>query len=296
MSEEIMNNVVATEPTTNNVVDNTTKKAKKKKSKARIIIEWILFVLFGLIFAFIIAGNISGEIHKKENYGQSIRFGIGSFIVLTDSMEPEIPKSSAIITYKEDLEAVRKSFEKGAKIDITFANERVVIPGFVPDTPEYQTGEVVVTNRVMTHRLKEIHYDATTKYGQGRYIFVASGINNEGEQSKEGQYQVFTEKQYLGTVKVTNVFLGKVFNFIVSPIGLIIVLLVPAGYLIVTSTIDIFKTLKTAEEAESVASSEGRLASLNDAQKEKLKRELLDQMIEEKRKAKEQEKKDEIQN
>ena len=95
MNEEVISNVVVDSP--------KKKRQKRKKSKARKIAEWVLFVLFGAIFVFILAGNINGEIHKKENYGQSIRFGIGSFIVLTNSMEPEIPTDSAIITYKEDI-------------------------------------------------------------------------------------------------------------------------------------------------------------------------------------------------
>ena len=267
------------------------KKQKKKKSKARIIIEWILFGLFGVIFVFIIAGNIDGEVHKKENYGQSIRFGVGSFIVLTNSMEPEIPKSSAIITYKEEIKSIQSRFEKGQTVDITFFNTRSkYTDGFYPDDPSLNTA--IYVDHVMTHRLREFHVNPGVKVGQGRYVFITTGINTGGEQSLEGQYQIFTENEYLGTVKITNVFLGKVFNFIVSPIGLIILLLVPAGYLIVVSTIDIFKTLKASEEADAqdAASPEGgKLAKITKEDKERLKKELLDEMI----KAKKEGKKDE---
>ena len=275
MSEEVMNNVTVTEEP---------KKVKKKKSKARVIVEWILFSIFGVLFAVILAGNIDGMVHQKENYGQSIRFGFGSFIILTNSMEPEIPKDSAIITYKEDLGKIKAAFEKGAKIDMTFANEKYYTD-ITPDNPDYT--KEVVTNQVMTHRLMEIHYNESVKYGEGRYVFVTAGINEKGEQSDPSQYQIFCEKQYLGVVKITNVFLGNVFKFIVSPWGLIVVLLVPAAYLIATSTIDIFKTLKTAEESEAEAAQTGRLAKLNDKQREQLKKDLLTEMIEEKRKAKE---------
>ena len=264
-------------------------KPKKKKSKARSIIEWILFGFFGLACAFIVAGLIDGEVHKKENYGQSIRFGIGSFIVLTNSMEPEIPQDSAIITYKEEAKTVQKRFEKGAKVDITFFNTTsIYTAGFVPDDPTLNTP--IRTDRVMTHRLREFHVNPDAEVGKGRYIFVTTGINTGGEQSLEGQYQVFTENEYLGTVKVTNVFLGKVFNFIVSAWGLIIMLLVPAAYLIVVSTIDIFKKLKEAEAEEAAAKADapegGKLASANAEERERLKKELLDEMINSKKEGK----------
>ena len=111
MSEE---EVVVTE-----VVDSP-KKEKKQKSKARKIIEWVFLGIFMAACAFILAGNIDGMVHKKQNYGQSIRFGVGSFIVLTNSMEPEIKTDSAIITYKEDCKKFEQRLEKGENITVTF--------------------------------------------------------------------------------------------------------------------------------------------------------------------------------
>ena len=259
------------------------KKVKKPKSKARKIIEWVLFAIFGVLFAFVLAGNISGMIHRDENYGQSIRFGVGSFIVLTSSMEPEIAKDSAIITYKEDVSSFKQRIDNGEEINITFANI-LIDTDFEPDTPEFKRingGTMVVSNQVMTHRLKEVHIDESVEYGKGRYMFVATGINNEGDYAKIGQYQLFTEAQYLGVVKVSNAFLGKTFNFISSPIGLIILLLVPAAYLIVASSIDIFKAMNEAEETNSKTNnnSSGKLANLSTEEKERLKKELLDEMI-----------------
>ena len=270
------------------------KRVKKPKSTARKIIEWVLFGVFGAACAFILAANISGEIHKKENYGQSIRFGVGSFIVLTDSMEPEIPKDSAIITYKENISDIVSRFNKGQKVDLTFMNTDInVVRDFDPDDTNLTVR--VNTGKVMTHRLREIHINEDVKAGDGRYYFVTAGINEKGFESGIDQYQVFTEKEYLGTVKINNVFLGKVFNFIVSPIGLIILLLIPAAYLIITSSIDIFKTLKASEASESTTSSSGdvpeggKLASVSAEERERLKKELLDEMIKAKKEGKKNE-------
>ena len=264
-------------------------KVKKPKSLARKIIEWVAFGIFGILFAFILAGNIQGMIDKNKNYGQTIRFGVGSFIVLTSSMEPEIPQNSAIITYKEDVKTFESRLAKGEKIDITFANVPIGIY-IEPDTEAFRNGQQIVTNQIMTHRLREVHVDETVAYGKGRYIFVAAGINTGGDYALEGQYQVFTEQQYLGTVKMSNSFLGKVFNFMTSALGLILILLIPAAYLIVVSSIDIFKALKTSEEnEEAIAKGGDKLSTISAEDRERLKKELLDEMIQAKKEKKDNE-------
>ena len=293
MSEDVMNNVV--------VEEKPKKKPKKKKSLARRIIEYTLLAIFGGFAIFVIAGNIQGEIKKSENYGQSIRFGIGSFIVLTDSMEPEIGQDSAIITYKTDVNEVYDSFMAGATLDITFANvdsglvyEPEICDKWVNEDPNIVPQEVV-SNRVMTHRLIEMKFYENRQYGSGRYVFVTAGINTHtideetGEEitnySRMGQYQVFTEKEYLGVVKISNQFLGKVFNFIISPVGLIIVLLVPAAYLIIVSSIDIYKAMKQAEEGEAHEGDPvgGKLSTVSGKDRERLKKELLEEMMNKKK-------------
>lgn len=264
------------------------KKVKKPKSKARKIIEWVLIGIFGAACAFVIAGNIDGMVHKKENYGQSIRFGMGSFIVLTDSMEPKIKTNSAIITYKEDCRNFEKRLAKGETIDVTFFNCYIPIV-IEPDTVDFKgLAPTTATNLVMTHRLREVHVDESVEFGKGRYVFVASGINDQGELSKKGQYQIFTEKEYLGVVKLSNYVLGRVFNFMISVWGLLLLLLIPAAYLIVTSSIDIFKTLKEAETNEEKVKEAGdnKLSAISDEDKARLKKELLEEMVKAKREEK----------
>ena len=282
------------------VVDNnqTPKKKKpsffnnKNKSKARKIVEWILFGLFGVLFVFVMAGNIDGLVHQKENHKQMIRFGYGSFVIITNSMEPEIKKGDAIITYKENVKTFESRLAKGEKLDLTFMNE-VPRVNYNPVTPEYHDIDPTYPEfkAVITHRLVEIHVDESVAYGEGRYTMVVAGINSNGEYSKATQYQIYTEKQYLGTVKVSNAALGAVFQFMTSVWGLIILLLVPAGYLIVVSTIDIFKTLKEAEQKEIEEQKnnpvDARLAGLSEEEKARLKKELLAEMVKAKREEKE---------
>lgn len=277
MSEEVLDT-----PIMANKRMEEEKPAKKKKSLARRIVGWILYGVFGAFFVFVIAGNISGEIHKKENFGQSIRFGFGSFIIQTNSMEPDIAVDSAIITHKESLESVYQTYLSGAIQDVTFANVSNNANMFTPDNPLYTKEFLVIENRIMTHRIMELHIREEIEYGEGRYVFVTSGINHGGYLNKERQHQIFTEKEYLGIVRINNPFLGKVFNFIASPVGLLILLLVPALYLIITSTIDIFRAMKKTE-AENAAfnnadPSSERLSTMSESEKDRLKKELLEEM------------------
>ena len=271
-------------------------KVKKEKSKARKIIEWILFGVFGVACAFVLTANISAMIHKKDNYGQSIRFGVGTFVILTDSMEPKIKKDDFIITYKEDVQKFSDRLAKGEELDVTFMNISIKAAGFEPDTQAFKEAghPTTATNVPMTHRLREVHENTNVKLGDGRYLFVASGINTQGFESREGQYQIFTEKEYLGTVKSVNSGFGKFMNFVSSAWGLIILLLVPGVYLIVISSIDIYKAVKAQEEAEAnptavdvhTKENEDHLSNISKADRERLKNELLEEMIKEKKEGK----------
>lgn len=270
------------------------KKTKKKKSKVRVIIEWVLFGLFLVVFAFAGAAVIDSMMHKKDNYNQSLKFGLGTFIVLTDSMEPEYKQGSAIFTYKDNIEKVVEEFRSGKTVDLTFFNENC---GIDPTSVDFEIerfkpsegGQMIVTNKVMTHRLMEVHENKDVAIGEGRYLLVTSGINSRGVYSLEGQYQLLTEKQFLGKVVLYSPVLGSAFQFVISPVGLIVLLLIPAGYLIITSSIDIVKALKEKEETEtSGTNAPSSLDNIKGEDRERLKKELLEEMMNKKKEKKDE--------
>lgn len=300
-------------------------KKKKKKSKARNIIEWVLTGLFAVLFLIAGIGQIDGMINAKKHYNQQIRLGFGSFIVLTDSMEPVYKKNSAIITYNEDADKIYKQFveyqnfnnaetekyvaehpevldeeghiiktdsgwlefsKKLKYVDMTFMGVRFADSSFMPDDetltlPAYPKNAVPVT-----HRIREIHVKDDVAKGKGKYIFVAAGINEGAELYDGHQFQAFTEKEILGVVKVGSEFLGWFFRVLSSPWGLLIFLLIPALYLVITSTLDIFKAIK--EPSEPVTEGTGKtnsakkidsLDGLSEADKKRLKEELLEEIM-----------------
>lgn len=273
------------------------KRVKKPKSKARKIIEWVLTGIFLALFAFVLAGQIDGMVHKKEHYNQQLRFGYGTFVVKTDSMEPKYMIGTALITYNEDADKIYERFQKGEEVDITFVdvyntNNEYTSP---LNNPEL-TKRTDPTGVPMTHRVKEVHVNNNQEKGKGKYTFITAGINTRSTNLgwKEGepdivinQYQAFTEKEVLGRVTVNSAFLGGVFSFVGSPLGLLVLLLIPAFYLVVTSVIDIFKAYKEPEPATEGAGGQPNNnngpVTLSDADKKRLKEQLLEEMISKKK-------------
>lgn len=276
------------------------KRVKKPKSKARKIIEWILTGIFLALFAFVLAGQIDGMVHKKENGGQQIRFGYGTFVVKTDSMAPKYNIGVALITYKEDSDKIYERFQNGEEVDITFMDVYDVQNEYTTplNNPELttRTNGPKLTGMPMTHRVREIHVNNNLEKGKGKYTFITAGINTRSTNLgwKEGepdivinQYQAFTEKEILGRVTVNSAFLGGVFSFVGSPLGLLVLLLIPAFYLVVTSVIDIFKAYKEPEPATEGAGGQPNNnngpVTLSDADKKRLKEQLLEEMISKKK-------------
>ena len=282
------------------------KKVKKPKSKTRKILEWVLTGFFLVLFAIVGVAQIDGMVHKKDHYGQLIRFGYSNYVVETDSMEPKYKIKTAIIAYLEDVDKIYDSYmkDKSKEIDLTFMYIQT------PDT-EYTLPQEhpELTNRTnrpgtsdpafglpMTHQVKEIHKNPNVKKGDGRYTFITAGINTRSTNMgwTEGspdlvinQYQAFSEKELLGVVVANSAFLGGVFTFVGSPFGLLALLLIPALYLIITSVIDIFKAYKEPEEEGASSSNKENqdkgTVELSEADKKRLKEELLQEMLNKKK-------------
>ena len=268
------------------------KTVKKPKSKARKIIEWVLTGVFGVLFIIVGAAQIDGLVHKNDHYGQQIRFGYGTFVVKTESMEPKYKVNSAIVTYLESPKQIMDRYNKGETVDITFFDAYQANNEYTYPTAEKNpalTDRTSATGLPMTHRLQEVK-----KGDDGHYYFFTAGINTGvasvlDAEGRVKQYQVFTEKELLGRVVIGSAFLGGVFGFVSSVWGLLILLLIPAFYLIITSVIDIFKAYKEPEEAAETTTSNGGATSnsgtleLSEEDKKRLKEELLEEMLNKKK-------------
>lgn len=273
------------------------KKQKKPKSKARNIIEWTGTIIVGILFLFVAACNIS-KIATKNEYGQGTAFGYSTFVVQTESMEPVYPVGTAIITYKYEPDEIYKEWKKIESNPPAYTSDRAInltffdaastsiggnIPGMTRENPIHE---------IMTHQLFKMDVRANVAVGKGKYLFYVHGINTESVRWDPSKYQVFTEKELLGQVKMKSSFVGTVAKLITSAWGLLICLLIPALYLIICSVIDIFKAYNTDEETENGVKIEGAgeskdssgksnaIDNLSDEDYERLKQQLIDEMLE----------------
>ena len=273
------------------------KREKKPKSKARKIIEWIFTGIFLALFAVVGIAQIDGLVNKNKHYDQQLRFGFATFVVKTASMEPEYMVDTAIITYLDDVDKIYEDYTKGETIDVTFYHCYTAETPYTK--PETHTELTMRTERkpdeypIITHRVMEIHVNPALAKGDGKYTFIVAGINNSvasatDNQGRVYQYQVFTEKELLGRVVLGSPFLGAVFGFVSSIWGLLILLLIPSFYLIITSVIDIFKAYKEPDE-EAKATEGGPaplandLSNLSEEDRKRLKEELLQEMLNKKK-------------
>lgn len=272
------------------------KKVKKPKSKARKIIEWVITIIFGIVFVFASACNIS-KLVTKTNDREGHAFGYYSFKVLTDSMEPVYPVDSVIIVHKEEPQKIVEQWNAIKDLKLDKEDERNINLSFVDSYTvkensgfaEYnkQTDNVKDDNGkpiVMTHQLFNIRINENVEEGNGRYIFFVHGINISEHQSQEGQYQAFSEKELLGVVETNSAFLGGVSGFLSSIWGLFICLLIPALYIVVTSVLDIFKAYHSdedelVEEGAKASSSGNSIENISEQDYEKLKQEMINEML-----------------
>ncbi|MCR5506110.1 MAG: hypothetical protein K6F07_03860 [Bacilli bacterium] len=247
---------------------------KKPKSRARKIIEWVLTGFFVAIFGFVAVVQIIGTATKNKNNGVPNYGGYQVLVILTDSMEPQYKVNGAVIVKKVDPSKITLGD------NVTFMYD------------------VNGTYMPMTHQISDIK--APTE-SDPHWHFEAHGINTASTQCKTAtsdrgdctyQRQYFTEEALMGKVVGYSMALGVIFNFMITPWGLLLLLLLPALYLIVSSVIDLVKAAKMDEEkeaaeAEAIAKGEKPASSLSGLSEEDIKRlkeEMLNEMLENKNK------------
>lgn len=251
------------------------KKPKKPKSKARKIIDWIITG----VFAALLVGVGVIQIINKTNKNQNV-FGPKYQKVLTDSMVPTYKVNDIIVIEKTTPEAIYHRVTELGQDNVDVSFEWVV------------AGQ----KRSMTHRLISVTYSEVPQINiatgeRFHYTFTAHGINKHSEFCKIGdeygdcttQTQVFHESALIGRVARKS----PIMTFVTSIWGLLIMLLVPCMYLIIASVFDIVKVLDDKEEVPAEGEVVGEasdklkdpLAGLSEKEKEKLKKQMLDEIL-----------------
>lgn len=236
-------------------------KDKNKSKKIKSVIEWVVSgVLIGTAIVF--AG-----FRIYQNKKNVTVFGVQYPVVLTDSMEPDYKVKDVLVVKKVDVSTIQVGD------DITFYWDLTGRGDMYP----------------MTHRVVEIdYYENASENGGYHYNIATHGINTKSNQCGDPngcditwQKQHFHEDVIIGKV-VRKSFLLKI---ITSVWGLIILILAPCLYIMITTVIDMFKKLEEEEkivvEDNSTLNSTGinPLAGLTKGEIEELKKEMLDEML-----------------
>lgn len=258
-------------------------KEKKPKSKARKIIDWVVTG----VFAAMIVGLGTLLIISKTSKSQNV-FGPTYQKVLTDSMAPTYKVNDIIVLAKADPADIKKRIDEGKSVDVSFHWK--VNGQDVSMTHRIEANLVIDDKTISTVVYSEEALVDSTTGKEYHYTFTAHGINKHSEFCKIGgeygdctnQTQTFHEYDLIGRVTRKSWFMG----FATSIWGLLVLLLVPCMYLIIASVIDICKALDDKEKpqgegpnGEVKPSSGDPLAGLSEKEKEKLKKQMLDEML-----------------
>ncbi len=211
---------------------NVEKEAQSKKSLFSKILTWVLGSFVGVLLVV----QVTGFISARNNFGVSSFMGYQSFVVLTDSMEPELPVGNGVIVKKVDVETLVAS-----------------------TTPEAKDGDIITFFRssdelIITHRIIEVIDD-----GDGTLTFKCLGDNlNAQTCPTEGctiaNSDLVPEEFVMGKVIASSVALGAISRFFSSPITTLFLVLIPLGAVFASSIVDFIKAAKMRPEEETANS------------------------------------------
>ena len=267
----------------------------KKKSKVKKVFNWIIAGVFGSL---LVAITIFNLVNKFA--GDGFIFGSQYPMVLTDSMEPEYMVGDVLIinkvkSYSDLVEEYRlgddgvENTEDDAIVTIGSSTTTLVDGATIDLTFLYDIAGIGEEFSV-THRVSKVVIREDLEEGSGRFFFTTHGINTDSEQcSTNGgdctnQTQSFDERKVIGRVQSVNGFLTVVYSVFTSTWGLLALILIPAIYLIITSVIDIVKTMSEKEETSSSSNSanpvkDDLLSQLSPKDLERLKKDLLNELL-----------------
>ncbi len=262
-------------------------KVKKPKSKVRKIIDWVVTG----VFAALIVGVGTVFILNKVSGNQNI-LGTQYQKVITDSMSPVYKVNDIILVKKTSPEKIYTLVNEGKDVDVSFYIKDISEP--LSLAYKFKDKNTSMTHRILTAEYSEIEQTDTATGVKYHYTFTTHGINKQSEWCKSAdgyedctnQKQVFHENALIGKVERKS----HLLTFATSVWGLLILLLVPCMYLITASVFDIVKALdKTKENPEPgevsedgkrvIGSKDDPLAGLSEKEKEKLKKQMMDELL-----------------
>ncbi len=180
------------------------------------IISWTIFVLLVICAILLAYYFVATKVYVAKGKGYEPKFSL--YTIISPSMVPNINVYDVIVDVKVDK-------PEDIKINdvITFNSS---IPG--------------VAGGTVTHRVIAINKDTS-----GNYYFQTKGDNNLVEDGVNVEFS-----NIIGKVALRIPQLGKIQSFVASSMGWLVIILIPALYVIVKSILKIAKTPKANEKIQ----------------------------------------------
>lgn len=232
----------------------------EKKTTPRKVLTITLNSLFYVIIVVLLIFSLANIKVKKENDIANV-FGVGFLSVQSNSMLGD----------QED------SFEKGDMIFVKMLDEASVQELEVGDIVTYYDMSIRAFN---THRIVEINFDEEYIITQADYNPVAQNTSTEPDQP-------ITFDQALATYQSKVSGLGNTLDYLQSPTGFALFIILPVVFILVFEGIVLGRNilaLNRTKMEEKFAKEKEDTQKLLEAEKEKLRQELLAEMQNEKNK------------
>ena len=180
------------------------------------VVSWTVFVLLLIIGVLLIYYFISMRLYATHGEKFEPKFSV--YTIVSESMEPTINVYDVIVNTKVD-----KPDDIKPNDVITFTSTWQVTYG------------MTITHRVV----------GTKKLDDGSICYITRGDNN----TQEDQACV-KENNVIGVVKAVIPGLGRIQAFLSSSLGWLLIIIVPALYIIVKDILKLFKLSKEVKEDE----------------------------------------------
>lgn len=203
---------------TNNTQTGEIAQYKKVLHFLSSVLLYSILTILGIILLMFIAYFVDQRIGMSKGENRSPLFG--AYIIISNSMVPHINVNDAVVTMRVS--------EKNIKVNdvITFISKEIETRG----TP-------------ITHRVVGIVYDDNNN----KKIL---GYRTKGDHNNANDFAIIKPNEVLGKVYLRIPFVGYVRNFLIKPIGWILIVVLPCLIMIFNDSFKLFKTINNKKKEE----------------------------------------------
>lgn len=208
------------------------------------ILSWVVLVILVMIAGFLLYYFVSMKIYAQK--GEDFRPAISLYTILTGSMIPNINPDDVIV----DIRVTNPEDIKVGDV-ITFISTSTLSPGMT-----------------ISHRVIDI------KQENGETLYYTKGDANLSPDSSPAKFS-----NVLGKVIFHIPLLGKLQHFLATKGGWLIIVVIPALFIIISDILKIFRLYEAKNHVNSTLENEKKERKINEEYKDEIERRLKDRYV-----------------